>query len=304
MGPVIDLRVEVVVKLDGFADPWEHTRLLSDAERNQALIALLTRHSPGNRVVEVGCGTGLLSCISAKLGAKKVYAVEPTPLWELAAQMVEDNGLQHIVEVLEGRVQDVEPRPVDLAFSELLNGDPFYEGVLSASRAVKPWVVEGGLLAPRRLRVYGALCRPYSSAHEVELAHGQIQALGDTYDLDLRGLVNALQTEESYRQFSNIEEPIGPATLLYDFELGGNDEPPETMYAVLKAAEPGPISGAMVWFEAEYDDNLVMSNPPGTPNHWGQLVLCWAQERGVKQGQEVRVKVTVEDEELDIQYLP
>ena len=292
------------MKLDGFADPWEHTRLLSDAERNQALIALLTRHSPGNRVVEVGCGTGLLSCISAKLGAKKVWAVEPTPLWELAAQMVEDNKLGHIVEVLEGRVQDVEVRPVDLAFSELLNGDPFFEGVLSASRAVAPWVVKGGILAPRRLRVYGALCRPYSSAHEVELAHEQLRSLGDAYDLDLRGLRDALRSDESYRQFSHIEYPVGPATLLYDIELGSDEEPPESMYAILTANEAGPISGAMVWFEADYDDNLVMSNLPGTPNHWGQLVLCWSQERGVREGEEVRVQVTVEDEELDIQYLP
>ena len=62
----------------GFANPWEHLRLLSDPDRNQALVTLLERRAPGATVAEIGCGTGLLSLVAARLGAKKVFAIEPT----------------------------------------------------------------------------------------------------------------------------------------------------------------------------------------------------------------------------------
>src|SRR5690606_20161346 len=142
---------------------WEHVRLLSDRPRNDALITLLRRHAPGARVLEVGCGTGLLSCVAAKLGAARVYAVEPTPLAEEARRLVAHNGLEGVVEVLEAPIEELTPRPVDLAFSELLNADPFYEGLVPAMEAAAAW---GGRLAPRRLRVWTALVRDDSSARE------------------------------------------------------------------------------------------------------------------------------------------
>jgi SAM-dependent methyltransferase len=133
----------------GFANPWEHVRLLSDGDRNEAMLALLARRAPGARVLEVGCGAGLLSCAAARLGARHVYAVEPTPMAAIARQMVRDNGLEGVVEVLEGRVEDLEPRPVDLAFSELLNADPFVEGVLDAMDGAASWcALRGEVLSP------------------------------------------------------------------------------------------------------------------------------------------------------------
>ena len=63
--------------LSQFADPWEQLRLLSDAPRNALLIELLRRRAPGARVLEVGCGTGLLSCAAAALGA--IWRSRATP---------------------------------------------------------------------------------------------------------------------------------------------------------------------------------------------------------------------------------
>ena len=88
--------------LSGFANPWEHIRLLSDSPRNEVLIQLLAKRAPGARVLEVGCGTGLLSCIAAKLGAAEVIGVEPTPLIEVARELVKENGLNQVT-LLEGR---------------------------------------------------------------------------------------------------------------------------------------------------------------------------------------------------------
>ena len=133
-------------ELEGFANIWEHSRLLSDNTRNQALIDLLKRHAPGKRVLEIGCGSGLLSCIAAKLGAEHVLAIEPTAVIEVARELVARNQLTDRVRLLEGRIQDLTPQPVDFAFSELLNADPFYEDVVDVMNAAATTIsVESGL---------------------------------------------------------------------------------------------------------------------------------------------------------------
>jgi predicted RNA methylase len=178
--------------LHAFADPWEHVRLLSDEARNAALLALLQRRAPGRRVLEVGCGTGLLSVVAARLGATEVHAVEPTERADVAAALVAANGLDGVVHVHRAAIEDLDPRPVDLAFSELLNVDPFVEGLLEASRAASAWLVPSGHLAPSRLRLYGALVGDDDSAAEVARVRTLLDRLARDHDLRLDPLQEEL----------------------------------------------------------------------------------------------------------------
>jgi hypothetical protein len=272
-----------------FADPWEHVRLLSDGARNAALIQLLRRHAPGNRVLEVGCGTGLLSCIAARLGAVRVYAVEPTARVEDARRLVRDNELHAIVEVIEGMVQDVDPSPVDLAFSELLNAEPLHEGVIDAMAGASKWVVPRGRLAPRRLRIWTALTRTRDSAVEMASARREIRGIADTWGLDLRALDATLGRAGVTKTVTASLAAAGPPALIADIPLGGGVRPVDVELA-LTTDEPGPVGGALVWFEAELDDELTMANPPGAGGHWGQLVCAWPAEVGVPRGKAVAVR--------------
>jgi predicted O-methyltransferase YrrM len=290
-------------ELDGFANVWEHSRLLSDDNRTKAFIDLLQRHAKNNRVMEIGCGSGLLSCVAARLGATKVYAVEPTAVSVIARELVSRNGLSEIVEVLDGRLQDLEPRPVDLAFSELLNADPFFEDVVSVTNAAAPWMAAGGLLAPRNIKVYAALVRGADCAREVRQAVHSLDNFAKRFELDLSPLTGAMDTDESYRFMSQTHLPVSEPVLLYDLALGDGGEPDEELEVTTLVAEAGPVDGAMVWFECTLDDGIILHNRPGTENHWGQLICGWATERGVRSGQQVRLAVELEDNELDLAWV-
>lgn len=50
-------------------------------------------------VMDVGCGTGILSVFCAQSGAKKVYAIEASSIANLAKEIVKENKLDHIIEV-------------------------------------------------------------------------------------------------------------------------------------------------------------------------------------------------------------
>jgi len=285
--------------MDGtlFGNPWEHIRLLSDDARNAVLVDFLQRHAPGNRVLEVGCGTGLLSAIAARLGATEVYAVEPTEIAEVAQALMKRNNLP--VTVLRGRIEDLEPRQVDVAFSELLNADPFYEGVVEVTRATRPWVRPGGLLAPQRLTVYAAAVQASDSAREARAAIREVQGFARRFDLDLSPVLDGLRTDAPHRYVTLAEVPAGPAVVAFDLDLLADAEPAARVRLQLPVFEPGPVAGVMVWFEARMDDSLVLHNRPSEPSHWGQQVCAFSTERGMRADSTLDVWLILEDGELN-----
>ena len=83
--------------------PDYHVPMLNDITRNdayyKALAKIITSESI---VVDVGAGSGLLSCMAAKLGAKKVFAVEKeeTLCNVVLPQIIADNNFTHIIQPL------------------------------------------------------------------------------------------------------------------------------------------------------------------------------------------------------------
>lgn len=280
--------------LDLFANPWEHVRLLSDPSRNLALLRLLERRAPGARVLEIGCGTGLLSVAAAKLGAKRVFAVEPTPLVEVARQLVRDNGLQDRVAVLEGRIEDLGKHKVDLVFSELLNADPFVEGVVEASAAGAEWLAPGGFLAPSRLRVFAALVRESTSAAEVRTARAEVQAFAARLGLRADALLELLANPGPYPYVAGAPEPISAPVLVWDVDLRDGDLADEVELPLFPT-EAGPVGGVVLWFEADLDEGLLLSNPPGAGGHWGQLLCAWDHEVGGVPGRPIQVRFLLDE---------
>lgn len=58
-------------------------------------------------MLDVGTGSGILAIWSAQAGARKVYAVEATTMADHARALVKANGLEDIVEVIQGSVEDI-----------------------------------------------------------------------------------------------------------------------------------------------------------------------------------------------------
>lgn len=52
------------------------------------------RQFEGKVVLDVGTGSGILAIFAAKAGARKVYAVEATPMAKFAQSLVEHNGVR------------------------------------------------------------------------------------------------------------------------------------------------------------------------------------------------------------------
>ena len=84
--------------------------MLSDQSRMAAYHSAIVGNSDlfkDKIVMDVGTGSGILACWAANAGARKVYAIEYTDMAENAKLVMKANGVDHVVEVIQGAVEDV-----------------------------------------------------------------------------------------------------------------------------------------------------------------------------------------------------
>uniref|UniRef100_A0A3Q1CWH0 Histone-arginine methyltransferase CARM1 n=1 Tax=Amphiprion ocellaris TaxID=80972 RepID=A0A3Q1CWH0_AMPOC len=94
-------------------------------------------------VLDVGCGSGILSFFAAQAGARKVYAVEASTMAQHAEVLVNSNRLGERVVVIPGKVEEVTlPEQVDIIISEpmgyMLFNERMLESYLHAKKFLKP----------------------------------------------------------------------------------------------------------------------------------------------------------------------
>ena len=84
---------------DTYSNVNIHLEMLADKKRTLAYknaIQQLTPYIKDKIVLDVGCGTGILSMFAAKAGAKHVYAVDASDFVNRTRKVINENGLSGI----------------------------------------------------------------------------------------------------------------------------------------------------------------------------------------------------------------
>jgi predicted RNA methylase len=94
-----------------YAEFEVHRTMICDRVRTGAFRrAIDSVVRPGDIVLDVGAGSGILSVFAARAGAARVYAVERTSAAVLAQELAAANGVAESVQVIHGDVMDARQR--------------------------------------------------------------------------------------------------------------------------------------------------------------------------------------------------
>src|SRR6187401_3008330 len=109
-----------------------HRSLLADQERTQAFAnAIRETVKPGQVVVDLGCGTGILSYFACRAGARRVYSIEQGEVIEVARALAAANGFSDRVTFVEGASKGIVlPERGDVLVSETMGNSGLEENIL------------------------------------------------------------------------------------------------------------------------------------------------------------------------------
>jgi len=147
---------------DSYAHFGIHEEMLKDEVRTLTYRNSMYHNKhlfKGKVVLDVGCGTGILSMFAAKAGAKKVIGIECSSIVEYAQKIVKQNNLDDVVEIIKGKVEEVSlPEgidKVDIIISEWMGYCLFYESMLNTVLYARDkWLAPDGMIFPDRATLY------------------------------------------------------------------------------------------------------------------------------------------------------
>jgi precorrin-6B methylase 2 len=243
----------------GWADPVEHARMLHDERRTgDYLAALAEAVRPGDVVLEIGTGSGVLAIAAARAGARRVYAVEASDIAEVSERVFAANAVQESVTLLPGWSRQIElPEPADLLVAEIIGNEPFEEEILETTldarrRLLKP----GARLIPHTLTLLARpLLLPHDEARQRAIGRDAVERWRRLYGMEFQPLLDAalpgpvnMPTEA---EVAAMWPPVGPPTVLVSVDLTTFEEASVRASADLVVDGPGAVNAVAVTFRAE-----------------------------------------------------
>nr|CAD7262389.1 unnamed protein product [Timema shepardi] len=284
-----------------------HYRMLNDSRRNQGFRSAITRAvgQGFNTVLDIGCGTGILSLFALEAGAIEVFACDGShSMVQLAAKVLEANNaadkVKHINKLsYDLKVpQDLPSRP-SLIVTETLDAGLFGEHILqTVSHAWDSLLAPGGRVIPAGATLW--VCA-------VECPHlaARYQLKEDSTGLDWRGIHLYSAGEEQYDcedlnslpgGFRFLIEPV-PA-LLVDFndpeELQKTWSGKRNTTKLCKVLESGEVHVVLAWFTLQLDAQEELSTCPIDEHKaecWDQAVFPLVRVQYVRAGQYLELQV-------------
>lgn len=176
-----------------------HESMIKDTIRTDAYRDFIYDHKDlfkDKVVLDVGCGTGILSMFCAKAGAKSVIAVDNSAIIDKARENVFRNGLQDKVRCLRGKIEEIQMpvSKVDIIVSEWMGYGLLYESMFdSVIYARDRYLAEDGLMVPS----YAALRIAPLADSDLKASH--IDFWRDVYGFDMTAMLERANEEALVR---------------------------------------------------------------------------------------------------------
>lgn len=267
----------------------DYGRMVRDAARLKAYTAALERTVNRDTVVaDIGAGTGIFTVLACRMGARRVYALEPGEAYTVLKEVVAENGFADRVEFLASLSTEVTlPERAQVVISDLRGALPLYDHNLAAVHDARErhLAADGTLIAARdTLRVavaaapemYQRIMGPWVAPERVSFEATRRYVANALYhpreqSVELRSAAGTW-FELDYRTFTSLHA-AGRAELAVELA--------------------GTAHGLLVWFDCETISGCTFSNAPGAnpDSVYQQRMLCWPEAVELQAGETVHAEI-------------
>ena len=261
-----------------FSDFHEQERMLADKPRMDFYQAAIARQiHPGDRVIDLGTGTGILAALAARRGAAKVYAIDHSDIIEHARTIAVHNRIENVEFISTHSKSFRLDEPVDVILHEQMGDGLFVEDMVAnvadlRDRLLKP----GGLILPSRFELF---CEPVKVNDrrlvpflwELEV-HGYDYSCMERSRPQNPSYYQVRSSDPAYvDHFLGEPEPV----LAIDLQTLHQADLPRELNFSRTVTRAGRLDGFAVWFHARGEGLCLSSGPldPGRAPHWGFRIL-------------------------------
>ncbi|KAI1382194.1 protein arginine N-methyltransferase 1 [Hypoxylon crocopeplum] len=292
-----------------------HEEMLKDEVRTKSYMNAIVqnKHLFKDKVVlDVGCGTAILSMFAVRAGAKHVIGVDMSTIIFKAREIVKVNGMADKITLIQGKMEEIElPFPkVDIIISEWMGYFLLYESMLdTVLYARDKFLVKGGLIFPDKATIFAC------GIEDGEYKDEKIGFWDNVYGFDYTPLKETALAEplvDTVEVKAAVTDPTAVLTL--DLYTCSTADLAFSIPFKLTCRRDDFIHALVAWFDIDFTachKPIRFSTGPHTKyTHWKQTVFYLNHVLTVQQGEEVNFKLDVKpndknrrDLDIKIDYL-
>ncbi|KAI0316507.1 protein arginine N-methyltransferase [Amylostereum chailletii] len=245
-------------------------------------------------VLDVGCGTGILSMFAAKAGAKHVVGIDMSNIIDQAQKIIHANGFSETITLVKGKLEETELpiQQFDIIISEWMGYFLLYESMLdTVLDARDKYLKPGGLIFPDRATMYVAAIEDQDYKDE------KINFWDNVYGFDY-SCIKDIALREPLVDTVELKAVVTDPCVLKRIDLTTvkKEDLAFTAPFKLKATRNDYIHAFLAWFDVSFDCThkkvSFSTGPHAKYTHWKQTVFYTPSTVTIGEGEELVGQLT------------